>query len=115
MNFTAKGEPLFEQIVGRIRSYVEAGVYAPDEKLPSVREFAATMGVNPKTVVRAYEILEKEGVLYSIQKKGYFVSPRKEERERAMREFQSMLVHFSKRLTKEEMREAIDNLEVHDD
>ncbi|MBO5525699.1 MAG: GntR family transcriptional regulator [Clostridia bacterium] len=111
MNFTSNGEPLFEQIVNKIRGYIDAGVYAPDEKLPSVREFAASMSVNPKTVVRAYEILEQEGVLYSLQKKGYYVSP-KQNRPNKLAEFKKMLEHFSKQLTKEEMLRAIEDMEA---
>ncbi|MGN1235204.1 MAG: GntR family transcriptional regulator [Christensenellaceae bacterium] len=114
MNFTANGEPLFEQIASRIRQLIEAGVYAPDEKLPSVREFALSMGVNPKTVVRAYEALEREGALYSLQKKGYFVSPVSADAERKSRiaAFKKAIEPYRGKLTKAEMLAAIEELEV---
>ena len=46
----------------------------PDEKLPSVRELAARLAINPNTISRAYKELEKEGYVYSVCGKGTFVS-----------------------------------------
>ena len=46
----------------------------PNDKLPSVRMLAADLGINPNTVARAYAELEKEGVIYTLNKKGVFVA-----------------------------------------
>ena len=51
--------PIYTQLVERITQAIVAGVYAPGEKLPSVRDFAAQAGVNPNTVQRALLELER--------------------------------------------------------
>lgn len=52
-----------------------AGRYGPDERIPSVREFAGTIGVNPNTAVKAYDELARDGVIYNRRGLGFFVSP----------------------------------------
>ncbi|MDE5811991.1 MAG: GntR family transcriptional regulator [Muribaculaceae bacterium] len=51
------------------------GIYPPDNRLPSVRELSARMQVNANTIVRTFEILEREGVAYNRRGMGYFVAP----------------------------------------
>ena len=51
------------------------GIYPPDNRLPSVRELSARLQVNANTVVRTFEILEREGVAYNKRGMGYFVAP----------------------------------------
>lgn len=60
--------PVFQQIVDGIRSAILAGIYRPGEMIPSVRQQAIASLVNPNTVQRAYEQLEREGLVVS--KKG---------------------------------------------
>ena len=67
--------PIYEQIKEQYRRLILNGVLAPDEKLPSVRELAAQLAINPNTIQRAYRELEAEGYLYSIPAKGSYVSP----------------------------------------
>ena len=67
-------ESIFEQIKTQIVRYIELGVLKPNDKLPSVRMLASDLGINPNTVARAYSELEKEGVIYTLNKKGVFVS-----------------------------------------
>ena len=55
--------PVFLQIVEGLRSQIAAGVYRPGERVPSVRQQALTLVVNPNTVQRAYEELERQGLL----------------------------------------------------
>lgn len=66
--------PIFEQIVQKIKMYIDSSILKEDEKLPSVRELALSLSINPNTVAKAYAILEEEGYIYSLIKKGYFVS-----------------------------------------
>lgn len=70
--------PIYEQIVDELRSMIIAGVFAPDEKLPSVRELAQQLAINPNTIQRAYRELEASGYLYSVPGKGNFAGARHE-------------------------------------
>ena len=72
-NFNQR-EPVFLQIVNRIRGDVICGVYSPDEQFPSVRQMASVAGVNPNTMQKALSMLEEEGVLYSKCTVGRFVT-----------------------------------------
>lgn len=67
-------EPLFEQVVFAVKSAVARGAAEPGEKLPSVRELARDLGINPNTVVRAYEVLERDGVIVRRQGAGCFLT-----------------------------------------
>ena len=66
-------KPICEQIKEGIRKMVYSGVFSPDEKLPSVREMASKLAINPNTIERAYSELENEGFLYT-QAEGTFVN-----------------------------------------
>ena len=67
------GKSLNEQIVLSIKNLIITEVLKPDEKLPSVRELASTLTINPNTIQKAYKELEREGFIYSIKGKGSFV------------------------------------------
>jgi GntR family transcriptional regulator len=66
--------PLYEQIVGAVKREVAAGRLQPGEPLPSVRTLAAELVVSIITVKRAYEELEREGILFSRQGLGTFIA-----------------------------------------
>lgn len=66
-------EPIHIQIEQRIINYIAMGVYKPDEQLPSVRNLAEELCVNPNTVQKAYSNLEAKGYVYTLYKKGVFV------------------------------------------
>ncbi len=66
--------PIFQQIVDRLSAAVAAGVYKPGELVPSVRQQAVHLLVNPNTVQRAYEHLEREGILVSKRGSGMIVA-----------------------------------------
>lgn len=68
--------PLYEQIKAQVRRAVVAGELKPDDSLPSIRELAGRLLLNPNTVARAYRELELEGVVYTRQGKGVFVDGR---------------------------------------
>src|SRR3954454_16914839 len=67
--------PIFRQIADGIRTAVAAGVYRPGDLIPSVRAMALQIVVNPNTVQRAYELLEREGLILSKKGTGMIVSP----------------------------------------
>jgi GntR family transcriptional regulator len=66
--------PLYEQIVGAMKREIAAGRLSPGEALPSVRALAAELLVSLITVKRAYEELERDGIIYSRQGLGTFVA-----------------------------------------
>lgn len=68
--------PIYLQIAAAIRAAVAAGVYRPHEVLPSLRAMALELKVNPNTVQRAYDELEREGLVYSQRGRGLFVAAR---------------------------------------
>jgi GntR family transcriptional regulator len=67
-------EPIFEQIAFSVKEAVARGELATGQQLPSVRELAQELSVNPNTVVRAYELLAQEGVVVRRQGAGSFVT-----------------------------------------
>ena len=70
--------PIYEQVQSGLRKLMMAGVLQEGEKLPSVRTLAGQLAINPNTIQRAYEALEREGYVYSLPGKGSFVAPRKD-------------------------------------
>ena len=66
--------PIYEQVKDGFRQLILSGVLKPDEKLPSVRELAGELAINPNTIQRAYRELEQEGCVCSVPGKGSFVS-----------------------------------------
>lgn len=66
--------PIYEQVKDGFRRLIIQGVVETDEKLPSVRELATSLTINPNTIQRAYRELEQEGYVYTVPGKGSFVA-----------------------------------------
>ena len=71
---TASGVPIYRQIVDWVRVRVAGGGLEPGRQLPTVRQMAVDLNVNYNTVARAYQELEREGVVNTMQGKGTFVA-----------------------------------------
>ena len=78
--------PIYEQIYDSLREQIVKSIIKPDEKLPSVREIAAELSINPNTIQRAFGRLEQEGYVYTVSGRGTFAAainllshPRREE------------------------------------
>ncbi len=67
--------PIYEQIKERFKELIITGAVKEQEKIPSVRELASILAINPNTIQRAYKELEEEGYIYSLRSKGSFVAP----------------------------------------
>lgn len=67
--------PIYVQIADGLRDEILSGLHAAGERMPSVREVAASMQVNINTVMRAYELLERDGVIFNRRGMGYYMSP----------------------------------------
>jgi GntR family transcriptional regulator len=73
----ADPEPLFSQLVAAVKRAVATGRLRAGDKLPSVRELAAELTINPNTIAKAYHALETEGVTVSRHGSGTFVADRR--------------------------------------
>ncbi|MFI3175522.1 MAG: GntR family transcriptional regulator [Bacillota bacterium] len=67
--------PLYEQITDTIEKFALSGILKPDEKLPSVRELAMQLSINPNTIQKAYSMLDAKGITYAVKGKGIFIAP----------------------------------------
>ena len=66
--------PIYEQVRDALRQLILSGAIKPEEKLPSVRELAGTLAINPNTIQRAYRELEGDGLIYTVAGKGAFAA-----------------------------------------
>ena len=66
--------PIYEQVIERFQDLIVKGILKPDSQLPSVRNLAMELSINPNTIQRAYAELERQGFIYSIKGRGSFVS-----------------------------------------
>ncbi len=66
--------PIYEQIIERFQQMILCGALQPGASMPSVRSLAMELSLNPNTIQRAYQELERTGYIYTIKGKGSFVS-----------------------------------------
>lgn len=66
--------PIYEQVRDALRQLILSGAIGPGEKLPSVRELAASLAINPNTIQRSYRELEHLGLIYTQPGKGAFAA-----------------------------------------
>ena len=76
--------PIYAQIIDGLRQQIVSGILQPGEKLPSVRELAGMLTINPNTIQRSYRHLEAEGWILTVPGKGCFVCQTPETYEREM-------------------------------
>lgn len=69
-----KQKPIYLQIADRLMEQVLAGQLTADDRMPSVRDVAASMGVNPNTVMRTFDHLQSEEIIFNRRGVGYFVA-----------------------------------------
>ncbi|WP_290796105.1 GntR family transcriptional regulator [Flavihumibacter sp. UBA7668] len=74
MQFNNTGQAIYLQIVDYVCERVLLGEFRPEDKLPSVREMAVQLEVNPNTVMRAYEFLKQQQIIHDKRGIGYFIS-----------------------------------------
>ena len=65
LDYTSR-TPIYEQIVNEIEKYVALGILKEKEQIPSIREMASSIGINPNTVKKAYEILENKNIFHTL-------------------------------------------------
>jgi len=106
--------PIYLQIVRQIKNAAATGLLAAGDKLPSVRELSQELGINPNTIARAFQELERDGVIDTVRGVGAFVSQkgftmsesqRRERVEKIIRELLTEAYHLQ--FTREELGELI--------
>ena len=108
--------PIYEQICKKIIELVLNGTLSENEQLPSVRSFAKNSGVNPNTVAKAYQELERNGIIYSVPGRGSFISKQKMEqfRDSALADFDKVTVSaLDMGIPPNELKKRIDK--IHDE
>jgi GntR family transcriptional regulator len=79
------GMPVYRQIIDQVRGGIASGLLAPGDQLPTMRQLAVDLAINPNTVVRAYRELEFGGLIETHQGTGTFISAQKMKRADAER------------------------------
>ena len=109
MIFSGK-ENVFEQIANNYKKLITSGALKYGEYLPSCRDLARESGINPNTVVKAYTLLEEEGYVTKVVKKGVYVSYGGNE-DNHLKEFKEQVKSLaSQGYKKEEIIEAVDEV-----
>lgn len=108
-------KPIYEQIKDGLRKLILSGIIRQDEKLPSVRELASQLAINPNTIQKAYRELEQEGFSYTISGRGSFAAPLSDvssgRQEELMKQFdESVIELLYLHKQPEELKERIDVL-----
>ncbi len=106
--------PIYEQIKDKLIQLIISGALTENEKIPSVRELAMRLAINPNTIQKAYRDLESDGYIYSMRAKGSFVAPRNSAKSRVdtdeiLEEFKSITKKLSfLGISKEELEKILD-------
>lgn len=92
--------PIYAQIVERVQMQIVSGFYKPGDKLPSVRELAATANVNPNTMQKAFAELERSGLIVTQRTSGRFVT-----------EDEKMIHELKRNLAEEQIKAFFEKME----
>ncbi len=100
--------PIYEQITEKFRTLIYQGALPAGSRLPSVRQLAMDLSINPNTIQRAYMALEQEGLIYPVKGKGNFVAETQQIQEKSKEDFQKEFMELVKRgihtgMTQEEL------------
>lgn len=104
--------PIYEQIVEKFRMLILSGAMESSSRMPSVRQLAMELSINPNTIQRAYMELEQQGLIYPVKGKGSFVTDSSEIRRIGMEEYLQELKETAEKgrklgMKEEEMTRAI--------
>ena len=87
--------PIYEQITEKFRMRIDKGALPAGSRLPSVRQLAMELSINPNTIQRAYMTLEQEGLIYPVKGKGNFVAETQQIRKKAKKIFEKNFWNLS--------------------
>ncbi len=83
--------PIYEQVTEKFRMLILRGVMPPESRMPSVRQLAMELAINPNTIQRAYMQLEQEGLIYPVKGRGNFVADTEQIRKKSREDYQQEL------------------------
>lgn len=108
------GIPIYDQIYTQIKNHIISGTLQTDEALPSIRSLAKDLRISAITTKRAYDELEKEGFIYAVAAKGFFVAPKNVEwlREENLKKIEMHVQEISRlaascKLTRQEIADML--------
>lgn len=90
--------PIYEQLKNKTIELIMAGVLEQDSQLPSVRSLARDLGVNPNTIQKAYQDMEKEGIIYSVAGRGSFVNDIQSVKKKEAQTYEENLMSVARQL-----------------
>lgn len=107
--------PLYEQIIEKFQNLIVRGILTGDSKLPSVRNLAIDLSINPNTIQRAYQELERMGFIYTVKGRGNFVSSdtswKRNEKENNIKELNTILVKLKELgITQKEIADLVKDI-----
>lgn len=112
------GTPIYDQIYKQVKNLIISGELRENDPLPSIRSLAKDLRISVITTKRAYDELEKEGFIYTVQAKGCFVAPKNTEmlREANLRKIEELIMEIKQlasscRLTTDDIIEMIKYLD----
>ena len=112
------GDPIYTQIYTQLKNQILTGILQEDESLPSIRNLAKDLRISVITTKRAYDELEREGFIYAVAAKGFFVAPKNVEllREEHLKRIEEHIAEIKKlaaacNLSKQDIIDMIDILE----
>ena len=105
--------PIYEQVIEKFQQMILCGALEPDFPMPSVRSLAMELSLNPNTIQRAYQELERQGYIYTMKGKGSFVSNSLKAADHKRREIQEELEKcvskaFMTGITENEFRDMVE-------
>jgi GntR family transcriptional regulator len=108
----SSGLPVYRQIMDQVRRMIVGGRLAPGERLPSIRELASSLQVNPLTVGKAYGELERDGVVEMRRGLGMYVRPRQPVMRSLNRGVPAGVAQAARRLVLEAAQAGLDRLQT---
>lgn len=100
--------PIYEQVTEKFRTLIYQGALPAGSRLPSVRQLAMELSINPNTIQRAYMVLEQEGLIYPVKGKGNFVAETRDIQEKSREDYRKEFLELVRRgihtgMTEEEL------------
>lgn len=106
--------PIYEQVVEKFQTLILSGALPPGERMPSVRQLAMELSINPNTIQRAYMELEQQGLIYPVKGRGNFVADSQSVRKAGIFRLKQELLSLVKKgsrmgVQEQEMQEMLHN------